>query len=166
MRKRIISWLGILCLLFMIYYVFFASKPEQVIEQYFEAVAEMDYEKLIDCFDPTTQKAMEGVNGLLSSFLPFDITDALAVLPLIQDGKEEVNIASIDVISYSGLGELEDIKEYTMLYKMIGTLFASEAEVECVIISDYGQKEQRYRITVKRYGMKWLIPGDEDLTYL
>lgn len=148
------------------YYEFFASRPEKVTVQYIEAVLEMDYEKIIDCFDPATQSAMKGINGLFSSFAGFALNDVMAVAPLLQEEEANCHIESVEVVSYMGIDAYENLREYPMLYNLVGTFLGSEAEVEFIIISDDIGKKSQCRMIVKRFGMEWLIPGDEDLTYL
>ncbi len=165
MAKKIAIWTAVLCAAAVCYYQFFASTPQKLTADYIDATMNMDYKKLIGCFDPATQSAMGGVSGLVSSFAGFELTDIMALAPLVQE-KMDYQIDSIEVVSYSGMEGFEGLSGIPVLYEAAAAFLAEEAEVVFTVSSEVTGQTSTCQMTVKKYGMEWLIPGDEDLTYL
>lgn len=162
MKKRAAIWILVFLAAFMIYYEGFASRPDKTVRKYIEAVVDMDYEKLIDCFDPATKRAMGGITGLFSSAIGFDVADMLALTPLMSDEKIDCEILEIKVVSYTGV---EEYKDMPFLYSIMGTLTGEEAWVEFHLRNKDNGEESSGRIRVKRFGMEWLLLGEDDIEY-
>lgn len=163
--KKVFAFIVVVSGILVCYYQFLMPTPQRVVKKYINATMTSDYEALVACFDPATQKAMQGIGGIASSLIGVEFSDIMALAPVVQE-EVEYQIDNIRVVDYVGIENSNSNMNSSFWRDLQGTLFAEEAEVIFTISSDETGNVSTCQVTVKKYGMEWLIPGDEDLTYL
>ena len=98
---------------------FFVPAPHETVDKLVSSVEELDYDKMLSCFDSTTEKQIRAVMGLAGDLMgsltgiSMDLEDLMALAPSMADYLEipDLGIVSAETVLYADCSE-KKIMEY------------------------------------------------------
>lgn len=163
----IVLVLAVAGIIFFVLYnqgILFKNDPEELVNQYFTAISEMDYDKYNDCF--TSELADANDKGIKAQ----DLDKDKAMETLYSDyinvfGKDFKTTVKIDNVSDMDQGEL--IEEDLNYQKQYGkTLSLKEGKIIKTTVEFKGSKsseEVEFNVYLGKVGAKWCILNVEEI---
>lgn len=163
----IVLVLAVAGIIFFVLYnqgILFKNDPEELVNQYFTAISEMDYDKYNDCF--TSELADANDKGIKAQ----DLDKDKAMETLYSDyinvfGKDFKTTVKIDNVSDMDQGEL--IEEDLNYQKQYGkTLSLKEGKIIKTTVEFKGSKSSEgveFNVYLGKVGAKWCILNVEEI---
>lgn len=192
----IITSIGVVILAFVnFYFSYMIDSPDDVVKNFMDASDSMNYNAMIECFDPTTQNLASASGDLIMSFIGgvtgFSIDFDTAATISSAFGNEMVteeqkcHATNFKVESIEGEKLSAFVEQFGTKISSIGNLLGSKAIVSFEVdnkpscIASNGSvaattgdipnnaKKIKYQIEVRNYGsVGWKIPGEMKFEYI
>lgn len=171
------------------YFTYMVSTPDGVVKTFMEATDKMDYNTMVSCFDPSTQKMVSIGGNLTMGFIssvtgfPIDYDTATTISSYFGDSmttdEQKCHATNFKVEKIEGEKLKAFVEQFGTKVKSIGNILGSRATVSFEVdnksqcLSDNNTevsseaKRIKYEIEVVNYGKNgWKIPGDINMKYV
>ena len=171
------------------YFTYMVSTPDGVVKTFMEATDKMDYNTMVSCFDPSTQKMVSIGGNLTMGFIssvtgfPIDYDTATTISSYFGDSmttdEQKCHATNFKVEKIEGEKLKAFVEQFGTKIKSVGNVLGSRATVsfevdnksQCLPSNNTQvsseAKRVKYEIEVANYGNSgWKIPGDVNMKYI